>query len=62
MGLLDPNWKYTPSTATDIRKTFEKARRELSKQERLQKGQKSSSAKRSGSLANVLDFINSAQR
>ena len=29
MGLLDPQWKYTPSTATDIRKTFAKARREL---------------------------------
>ena len=36
MGLLDPNWKYTHSTATDIRKTFEKVRRELTREERLQ--------------------------
>ena len=26
MSLLDPKWKYTHSTATDIRKTFKKAR------------------------------------
>jgi hypothetical protein len=31
MSLLDPKWKYTHSTATDIRKTFAKARRELAK-------------------------------
>lgn len=31
MSLLDPNWKYTHSTATDIRKTFAKARRELAR-------------------------------
>jgi hypothetical protein len=36
MGLLDPNWKYTHSTATDIRKTFEKVRRELTREERLE--------------------------
>ena len=29
MSILDPNWKYTHSTATDIRKTFAKARRKL---------------------------------
>ena len=34
MSLHDPNWKYTHSTATNIRKTFAKARREL-KQQRL---------------------------
>jgi hypothetical protein len=34
MSLLDPNWKYTPSFATDIRKTFEKARRQLAKEQR----------------------------
>ena len=32
MSVLDPNWKYTHSTATDIRKTFAKARRDLRKQ------------------------------
>ena len=35
MGLLDPNWKYTHSTATNIRKTFDKIRRELTRQEQL---------------------------
>jgi hypothetical protein len=34
MSLLDPKWKYVHSTATDIRKTFAKARRELEKQTR----------------------------
>ena len=34
VSLLDPKWKYTHSTATDIRKTFAKARRDLSKKER----------------------------
>ena len=32
MSLLDPKWKYVHSTATDIRKTFAKARRELGKE------------------------------
>ena len=34
MSLLDPKWKYTHSTATDIRKTFGRVRRELKRQER----------------------------
>jgi hypothetical protein len=34
MSLLDPKWKYTHSTATDIRKTFAKARKDLAKKER----------------------------
>ena len=29
MSILDPKWKYTHSTATDIRKTFAKARQKL---------------------------------
>ena len=29
MSILDPRWKYTHSSATDIRKTFAKARRQL---------------------------------
>ena len=33
MSLLDPKWKYTHSTATDIRKTFAKARRDISKKQ-----------------------------
>jgi hypothetical protein len=32
MSVLDPKWKYTHSTATDIRKTFAKARRKLAQQ------------------------------
>ena len=35
MGLFDPKWKYVHSTATDIRKTFAKARRELAKKQRF---------------------------
>ena len=31
MSLLDPKWKYTHSTATDIRKTFKKARTAMAK-------------------------------
>ena len=31
MSLLDPKWRYTHSTDTDIRKTFKKARKELTK-------------------------------
>jgi hypothetical protein len=27
MSIHDPNWKYTPSFATDIRKTFAAARK-----------------------------------
>ena len=33
MSLLDPKWKYTHSSATDIRKTFARARRELAKKQ-----------------------------
>ena len=33
MSLLDPKWKYTHSTATDIRKTFAKARRDIAKKQ-----------------------------
>jgi hypothetical protein len=40
MGILDPNWKYTHSTATDIRKTFAKARRQLAQQKTLQDQQR----------------------
>jgi hypothetical protein len=34
MSLLDPKWKYVHSTATDIRKTFAKARRDLARKQR----------------------------
>ena len=34
MSLLDPKWKYTHSTATDIRKTFAKARKALAQQQK----------------------------
>jgi hypothetical protein len=34
MSLLDPTWKYVHSSATDIRKTFAKARRDLSQTRR----------------------------
>jgi hypothetical protein len=33
MSLLDPKWKYTHSTATDIRKTFAKARKQIAKKD-----------------------------
>jgi hypothetical protein len=33
MSLLDPKWKYTHSTATNIRKTFARVRRELARQQ-----------------------------
>ena len=36
MSILDPNWKYTHSTATDIRKTFAKARRKIAQENTLQ--------------------------
>ena len=36
MSILDPKWKYTHSTATDIRKTFAKARRKLEQSDALQ--------------------------
>jgi len=38
MSILDPKWKYTHSSATDIRKTFAKARRKLA-QEKVLHGQ-----------------------
>ena len=41
MSLLDPKWKYTHSTATDIRKTFAKARRKLAQHKPLQVHQRS---------------------
>lgn len=31
--ILNPTWKYTPSHATDIRKTLDRARRDLKRQE-----------------------------
>jgi hypothetical protein len=33
MSLLDPKWKYTHSTDTDIRKTFKKARTAMAKKQ-----------------------------
>ena len=31
-SILDPSFRYTPSTATDVRKTFARIRREMRKQ------------------------------
>jgi hypothetical protein len=45
MGILDPKWKYTHSTATDIRKTFAKARRKLVQEKASQDQQQRSQAK-----------------
>ena len=36
MSILDPKWKYTHSSATDIRKTFAKARRSLKQSQPLE--------------------------
>ena len=33
MSLLDPKWKYTHSIATDIRKTFKKARTAMARKQ-----------------------------
>jgi len=30
-SILDPKFRYTPSVATDIRKTFARARRQMAK-------------------------------
>jgi hypothetical protein len=35
MSLLDPKWKYVHSSATDVRKTFAKARRDLAQARRI---------------------------
>ena len=40
MSMLDPKWKYTHSTATDIRKTFAKARRKIAQDKTLQSQQR----------------------
>ena len=34
MNILDPNFRYTSSVATDLRKTFARVRREISQLER----------------------------
>lgn len=31
-SILDPSFKYTPAVATDIRKTFARARKEIGQQ------------------------------
>jgi hypothetical protein len=36
MGILDPNFKYTDSLSTDIRKTFAKARQKLAEDKATQ--------------------------
>jgi hypothetical protein len=36
MSVFDPKWKYVHSTATDIRKTIAKARRDLAKKQRTE--------------------------
>jgi len=41
MSILDPKWKYTHSTATDIRKTFAKARQKIAQEKTLQGQQRS---------------------
>lgn len=33
-SILDPTFHYTPSTSTDLRKTFARVRREMRKRER----------------------------
>jgi hypothetical protein len=35
-SILDPSFDYTPSSATDIRKTFERVWRELDEREQLE--------------------------
>jgi hypothetical protein len=38
-SLLDPKFKYTPAAATDIRKTFARARREMAEQQKAAEAQ-----------------------
>ena len=33
-SILDPTFQYTPSTSTDLRKTFARVRREMRKRQR----------------------------
>jgi hypothetical protein len=35
-SILDPTFHYTPSTSTDLRKTFARVRREMRKRERTE--------------------------
>lgn len=37
-SILNPAFRYVPSAHTDIRKTFEKVRKELKQQERKRNG------------------------
>jgi hypothetical protein len=36
-SILDPKFKYTPSAATDIRKTFARVRKEMAEQKKAEK-------------------------
>jgi hypothetical protein len=35
-SILDPSFRYTPSSSTDLRKTFARVRREMRRQERVE--------------------------
>jgi hypothetical protein len=50
-SILDPSFRYVPSTATDVRKTFARIRRELQKV-----GTSATRAETKGSLSRVLPF------
>ncbi len=50
-SILDPSFRYVPSTATDVRKTFARIRREMQKV-----GASATRAETKGSLSRVLPF------
>lgn len=39
-SLLNPAFRYVPSASTDIRKTFERARKEIQRQQRKQRNER----------------------
>lgn len=43
-SILDPSFRYVPSTETDIRKTFNRVRRELAKGQAVKPGKATADA------------------
>ena len=46
MRILDPNFRYTNSVATDLRKTFARVRRDLSQLERAKSTERANVARK----------------
>jgi hypothetical protein len=54
-SILDPSFRYTPSTSTDLRKTFARVRREM------QKTQAQAASRREADAARVVPFARTQQ-